>query len=800
MVENNRRVCRIVFVSTFLLLSLPLPAGDGDWPRWRGVNQNGAVKTSGTLKLEEGQGLKVAWKRELGSAYSSISIAGNRAVTMFSDGKDDFVVSLDAQTGQEQWRTKIGSMYVGHNGSHDGPNSTPLIHGNRVFALGPNGDLLAVNLKNGKEIWRTHIVEDHKGKIPFHGFTTSPLVSGNVLVVETGGDDFSICGFNKKTGKLLWTAGKDQVNYQSPVSVTLGGKDQVICAGNQFLYGLNAKTGETYWEFKHAGGGGSFNPLFFDRDKLVFTFNGRETMAIQIKSENGEYQVEELWRTRQFGRSFNDPVYHKGYFYSFSGRFLTCINAKDGALAWKSRPPGDGFLILVDDYLVIQTKRGSLHLAKASSDDYQEVASLNLFDSLTWTPPSFANGKIFARSLAHVASVTIDRVDQVIAEAPVRPAVMKVPQSGFARFVSELERSGNKAEKIEAYLAKQKSFPMVEDGRYAHLIYYGPAKDMAITGDMLDTGLELPMNHVAGTKLFYASFELEPDARLNYRFTRDFDNREPDPRNPNKVPSIAGEMSQLAMPKWTRPTHFDEPRTKNRGKMTSFDFESKIMENTRKVEVYTPAGYDSGSEKYPVVYVNYGQNAVQLGKMPNTLDNLIGKSIKPVIAVFIQAPNSFQEYARAQRDNYAKMVATELVPHIDRTFRTETSPSSRAFMGGDEGGYAAIYTAFNHKGIFGMLGGQSTHLLPNAGGDELMALLKETDKQPVRFYLDWGKYDYRNTAGNYNWTEFNQNLMDLLKKKGYSVAGGQHNESFGWASWRNRTDKILEQFFPLNVN
>ena len=125
-------------------------------------------------------------------------------------------------------------------------------------------------------------------------------------------------------------------------------------------------------------------------------------------------------------------------------------------------------------------------------------------------------------------------------------------------------------------------------------------------------------------------------------------------------------------------------RPGKKGKVDSLNFESKILKNNRTVKIYLPNGYDQGKNRYPVVYVNNGRRAIQLMKMPNSLDNLIGKTIEPVIAVFIY-PASGQEYARSQRNEYSELVATELVLFIDKKYRTIALPESRLFMGGDEG-------------------------------------------------------------------------------------------------------------------
>jgi enterochelin esterase family protein len=302
------------------------------------------------------------------------------------------------------------------------------------------------------------------------------------------------------------------------------------------------------------------------------------------------------------------------------------------------------------------------------------------------------------------------------------------------------------------------------------------------------------MFRVPDTDLYYYTIEVEPDARLNYRFVKNYDQPITDPLNPVSAGGFSGRFSELAMPNFKRPTHLDEP-VGPRGTIDSLQFESKVIAGSRALQIYLPHGYANSGKRYPLVYVNYGQAALRMGKMANTLDNLIGKTIEPVIAVFIHSPNSFTEYARTHRDQYAELVAQELVPFIDAKYRTLAKPEARAIMGGDEGGYAALYATFKYPGIFANVGGQSSHLMPSEA-DPLKNMINASKKLALNIYLDWGTYDYR-SAGSYNWTDYNSAFAKFLEEKGYKINGGQVHDGFDWASWRSRTDRVLETFFSL---
>lgn len=787
---------RNIFI-LFLLLSLSslVHSGPNDWPQWRGQNHDSKAIDSGVF--EKGHGLKVSWKKTLGSGYSSISIADGHAVTMFSDSTFDNVISFNAETGAENWRYQIDSTHQVNSPSYWGPLSTPVINDGNVYGFGPKGQLFSVDLKSGKENWKINIASEYDAVRPSWGFTTSPIVYDDVLILETGAESKTISGFDKKAGKMLWSAGTDTVVYHSPIITNIDDKDQLVCVSSKYLYGLNPKDGTKYWEYFHNSGSASLSPVAMGANRLLLTyaFNGRQTEALEIKKEGNSYKLSELWKSREAGRTWSSTVYHEGNLYGYTARFTVSINAETGKLNWKSRIPGDGFMVLVDGHLVTVTKAGTVHLAKASPDSYEELASVDALGSLTWTPPSFAYGKIFVRSLRDIAAIDIVPTDQMVTEKKVEQQ-MWLPESGFAKWVEKVEKADNKEQLVAEFLSNHNASPYIEDKKYAHVFYYGEAKDLVIRSDVLDTQMDVAMNHIKGTDFYYASFELKSDARVDYMFTKDFGPGMTDPLNPVVVPGYFGDMSQIAMPDWKKPTHFDEPMHAKRGSLDSLNFDSKVLENSRTVKVYLPAGYKKGSQRYATVYVNNGQEYIEDAKSQNTLDNLIGKSIEPVIAVFIYGPHDFPEYARTGRDKYAEAVAKELVPMIDRKYRTIAKQKARAFFGGDEGGYAALNTAFQYSDLFGMVGGQSTHLLLGHGGEEILKLIKDSDKLNLGFYLDWGSYDARR-QDQYSYKTNNEDLVKLLEEKGYTWTGGEYPEGFGYSSWRNRTDKVLEAFFPL---
>jgi enterochelin esterase-like enzyme len=377
-------------------------------------------------------------------------------------------------------------------------------------------------------------------------------------------------------------------------------------------------------------------------------------------------------------------------------------------------------------------------------------------------------------------------------------SVSKPTDTAFTAFLRKLETARDKSREIENFFAAQKAFPIIEDDSLIHFVYRGEADSLGITGDMTGWKKTLAMTRVVGTSFFYVTFQVEPDVRWDYQFVRNGKEFLTDPLNPFITPSGMGDHSQVAMPKWNYAKHLAPPAaSKPVGSLIRTNFKSDTLGNTRLIQIYLPAGYDAGKGKYAVVIINDGAEAITFALMKNTLDNLIGTTIPPVIAVFVPPISPEErpfEYIGDRKEKFVSMLVTELVPYIDKNYPTLARPSARAIMGISNGGHMAFYAAFKHPEVFGMAAGQSPNVTP-----ELYALVKNSSNVTLQLYLDWGKYDLKTPylGKPRDFVEYGRRLAALLVEKGYSYKGREVNDGHDWASWRNRIDEILNFFFPF---
>ena len=798
---ERRRPGRLPLVAALLGLAWTAPAAADEWPGLRGPNHDGSAARGSGFGAGSGAPV-VRWRARLGSGYSGIAVSGGRAVTMFADGGDDVLAAFDEATGREVWRIRVGDRHRGINGSFDGPTSTPHIADGRVFALDPAGHLLAADLATGRELWRVDLPAREGAQKPEFGFVSSPLVAGGVVVVQVGGPGHAIVGFDPLTGERRWTLGDDVVQYQSPAVVRVGRRDIVVAVGDARLMGIDPASGEALFDQPHGGepvwiAANSAVPMPAGNGRLfVKTHVDNSTMYRLVEAADGRISAKTLWTAPVLRQTYAVPVYHDGHLYGMNGRtVLTCVDAETGEMKWRTREAGDGFPTLAGDQIVLVTKSHTLHVGPASPEGWKERARLELFDDVSWTFPTVVGDALFARSMGEL--VRVDWKAEGASFPAARPAIASPT---LARFLEDLERVPDRAAAVDAFLARLGPGPLVDPPDRVVFLYRGPARDVAIASDVIGIRREDPLNRVPGTDLFYYEAQVEPASRVSYQFIPDFGRPGPDARNPRRVPGAepGEEASSLAMPGWVEPAHLAEAPEGRRGRLETVEFASSLRPGAKAtLHVYLPAGYDRGGGRYPVAYVLDGDGARAQGLVPRSLDNLIPERVAPALVVFHGRMEwgswkpSPPEAVRAR----IELLVKEVVPLIDARFPTMPEPAARAVVGQGVDSVTAIAAAFAPPGLFGALGVQSVFLL-DVVEDFLKPQVRLASERPLRLYHDWGLYGLASTREARDLRAANRRFNEYLRSKGYEPGGGEAKDGDGWASWRNRTDKLLGALFP----
>lgn len=378
-----------------------------DWPQWRGPDRTGVSHESGLLQSWPAGGPKLVWKaRGLGEGYTTPSVAKGRIYGMGLYGGDEAVWALNAQTGDMIWHTRIAGLTQldGPQGGN-GPRSTPTVDGDKIYTLDVGGILFCLNAADGKPIWSRSLVF-YGGHVPTWGYSESPLVDGDKVIVTPGGSAASVLAFNKDTGAVVWKArvpDRNDVAYSSVITAEVDGQKEYIAFLAQGLVGVSAKDGRFLWRYDHPACGNGINcatPIY--RDNLVFAASsyGNGGGLARLTSSGGGVTAREQYFTSQMKNHHGGVVLVGDYLYGFDENTLTCIEFKTGKIMWTNRSVGKGSVTYADDRLYVRSERGPVALVAASPQGYMEKGRFDQPDRTSnpsWPYPVVSNGRLYLR-------------------------------------------------------------------------------------------------------------------------------------------------------------------------------------------------------------------------------------------------------------------------------------------------------------------------------------------------------------------------------------------------------------------
>jgi outer membrane protein assembly factor BamB len=388
-------------------------AGKGsDWPQWRGPHRDGLSPETGLLQEWPKGGPPLLWKaNNLGSAYSSVAVVGDRIYTLGDRGKSQLVLALDgARKGKEVWARRLGPPWP-----DGGARSTPTVDGDRLYALGTDGDLVCLETATGKVRWRKNLRRDFGGRM-MSGWrwSESLLVDGDKVICTPGADRAALVALDKLTGKVLWrSAVKDAggAGYASAVVTEVGGVRLYVQWLGRCVVGVAARTGKLLWRNSSVRNGTANIPTPIVRGNLVFCSTGYDAGSVLLRlTANGKGGVS----AREVYHLAGDEVqvHHGGmvlvgdYLYCGHGHnngLPTCLALKTGRLAWGPvRGPGSGSaaVIYADGNLYCRYQNGVMALIRATPKGYRLRGTFRLprdTGTPSWQHPAIAGGKLYLR-------------------------------------------------------------------------------------------------------------------------------------------------------------------------------------------------------------------------------------------------------------------------------------------------------------------------------------------------------------------------------------------------------------------
>jgi outer membrane protein assembly factor BamB len=378
-----------------------------DWTQWRGSGRDGKSAETGLLKDWPDGGPPLLWRSTgNGGGYSSFAASKGRLYTLGTRGSTEYIVAIDAETGKKVWETPNGSLFSNDRGN--GPRGTPVVDGDRLFALGGNGDLACLDLATGAPVWKKNILREFGGENPYWGISESPLVLEDRLLVQPGGRNATVVALNKTTGAVLWkAAASDPAAYSSAVVATIDDVRQAIFFTERNSMGLDLATGKILWTNDRVNNGTANIATPIVNGNKVFLSSAYGTGAILLDvTATGATQV---YFTREMMNHHASSVLIGEHLYGFSNSILTAMRFSDGKVGWKDRSVGKGSLIYADSRLYLFSEQGQVALAEATPVQYVEHGRFRISTGNlpTWSHPIITNGKLILRDQGTVYAYDI---------------------------------------------------------------------------------------------------------------------------------------------------------------------------------------------------------------------------------------------------------------------------------------------------------------------------------------------------------------------------------------------------------
>jgi len=404
--------------------------GKAWWPQFRGPNSSGIGE--GRPPVQFGPAHNVVWKTAVGSGLSSPSVWEGRIFLTEVDrtNKTFATLCIDRGTGKILWRRSVTAEQVEEVHELSSPAaSTPATDGERVYVYFGSYGLVCYDL-DGNQKWerRLPLAENPYGAV------ASPIIAGNLLVLNHQGKDAYLLGVNRRDGRTVWKTDRSSFQYgwSTPVHWQHDGLDEIVVLGgdfkpNQRLMAYNLADGAERWWIAGLppcgkstpviGGGLLFlaapdiimepaaikkNPA---RAEQIYANNAARVLALRPGSKGEVSETSIAWSERKGVPGVPSPLYYKGHLYTFlNGGIVFCRVAESGKLLYSGRlgALGDYYSSPVgaDNKVYIASAEGIVVVLDAGEE--LKVLATNKLDEAVLATPALVDGKIYVRTESHL--------------------------------------------------------------------------------------------------------------------------------------------------------------------------------------------------------------------------------------------------------------------------------------------------------------------------------------------------------------------------------------------------------------
>jgi outer membrane protein assembly factor BamB len=426
---------KLLIVVAVLIVAPVLAASQ--WPESRGPHRDGTSSERNLPTKWSPAGENLAWTLPMGGRSAPV-VHGNRLYLLTNTTGDvsttqERLVAVDVAAGRVLWERRL-SQYLSDVPQHRIAWASPAVDpatGN-IFIFTISAELVAFN-PAGEVLWKRSLPEEYGAVTTHGGRTTSPIVEGNLLILNTllqGWGDLGRPGnryfaFDKTTGQTVWVSAPQarhyDTNYSSPIVATIDGVRQMIVGGTDgAFHGLQVNTGKPIWKLEVSKRAILGSALV--RGTTIYVTHGEENMdttamgmvaAVDLAGKTGEIPLSALlWNTHGFMPTFSSPVLDGDRLYVVdNGAIVEAFDTRTGKQLWE-RTLGTlqkGSATLADGKLYIGTENGKFYILQPSATGVEvldeDVLGQAGEPEVILATPIVAGGRVYVTSMERLYAI-----------------------------------------------------------------------------------------------------------------------------------------------------------------------------------------------------------------------------------------------------------------------------------------------------------------------------------------------------------------------------------------------------------
>ncbi len=417
-----------------------------DWPGFLGLTGDSKSAETGIISPWPAAGPRLVWQKRLDTSYGMPSISRGRLVQFARRGDQAVVQCWQSETGEPLWEFDYSTNYEDLYNYENGPRTSPIVDGERVYVHGVEGELYCLNLADGSEIWNVDTVERFGVIQNFFGVGSTPVVEGDVLIVQVGGsppesrsvppgqlnrvksNGTAVVAFDKLTGEVRYKIGDDLASYAGPAVATIDGRRWCFVLARGGLLGFEPAGGDVDFYFPWRAGilesVNASNPVVDGNRVFISETYGPGSCLLSVQPGKAEvvWSDADKRRGKSMQTHWNTAIHVDGYLYGSSGRHesnaeLRCVELATGKVMWSEPGWGRSSLLYVDGHLICLTEYGELKLIMVDPEKLALVSELILEDPErpgtrllrppAWAAPILSHGLLYVRGRDRLACLEL---------------------------------------------------------------------------------------------------------------------------------------------------------------------------------------------------------------------------------------------------------------------------------------------------------------------------------------------------------------------------------------------------------